>query len=239
MKQIKHKVDFVFNVFNEIESLEIDISEITNLSKSFDYIDKIIIVEDGSIDGSSEKLRELKNIYNFDLLQSNQRRGYTKALINGLEATSADYIFFSDFGGKFDWQDIKKVLSCIPEYDLVIGVRKGRKDPIYRRLLTRLYSFYILIFFGIKTRDPDSGFRLYSRQLVQKLLNEKIINSHLLNSEFTIKSIIYGFRYKEVDIKYFSRKGKSRGLPLKIIPKVVFTIIKNSFKLKKEVKINV
>ena len=88
----------------------------------------------------------------------------------------------------------------------------------------------------IKSKDPDSGFRIYKKYLIKKILKEQIFNKHLLNSEFTIKSIKHGASYKEVNIDYYQRKGPSRGLPLSIIPNVIFSTIKNSFKIKKQEK---
>tara|TARA_B100002019_G_C21215200_1_gene571633 strand:+ start:567 stop:1289 length:723 start_codon:yes stop_codon:yes gene_type:complete len=238
MFEVDYSVDFVFNAYNEIETIENDLKSLINLAKEFEFVNKIIVVEDGSQDGTAELLVDLRNSYGFELLQSKNRRGYANALITGLSATSSEFIFFSDFGGKFDWSDINKLLKKLPNYDLIIGVRKGRTDPIYRRLLTILYSLYIKLFFQIHSKDPDSGFRVYRRNLVEKLLSEKIHNKHLLNSEFTIKSIGYGFMYTEVEVKYYTREGKSRGLPINIIPQVILTVISNSFKIKKQIKEN-
>ena len=134
------KVDLVFNAFNEIESIEKDLNLIFSLSSENELVDKIFVIEDGSTDGTSEKLRELSEVYNLNLSQSRQRRGYANALIKGLSISNSEYIFFSDLGGKFDWDEINSLINKIPENDLVIGIRKHRNDQKYRRLLTHLYS---------------------------------------------------------------------------------------------------
>ena len=53
-------IDLVFNAFNEIETIEKDLNHIKNLSKKNNLIKKVIVVEDGSSDGTSEKLKELE-----------------------------------------------------------------------------------------------------------------------------------------------------------------------------------
>ena len=229
------KVDLVFNAFNEIESIEKDLNLIFSLSNENELVDKIFVIEDGSTDGTSEKLRELSEIYNLNLSQSRQRRGYANALIKGLSISNSEYIFFSDLGGKFDWDEINSLINKIPENDLVIGIRKHRNDQKYRRLLTHLYSKYILLFYGINSNDPDSGFRIYKRSLINKIMKNELINKHLLNSELTIKCISENCNYAEVPIKYFQRKGPSRGMPISIIPKVIISTIKNSFRIKKQI----
>ena len=102
------KVDLVFNAFNEIESIEKDLNLIFSLSNENKLVDKIFVIEDGSTDGTSEKLRELSEVYNLNLSQSEQRRGYSNALIKGLSISNSEYIFFSDLGGKFDWGEVNK-----------------------------------------------------------------------------------------------------------------------------------
>jgi len=230
------KIDLVLNAYNEIESIEKDLNEIFRIKNSNKNIKNVIIVEDGSSDGTSEKLRELEKVYNFKLSQSKNRRGYSKALLTGINIASSEFIFFSDLGGKFNWDDINKLIEKIPNSDFVLGVRVNRTDPIYRRLLTLLYSKYIKIFYNIDSSDPDAGFRIYKKKLIKEIIDEPIYNSHLLNSEFTIKCISKKASYSEVKIKYINRKGKSRGLPLRIIPKVITSTIKNSFFIRKQIR---
>jgi dolichol-phosphate mannosyltransferase len=229
-------IDLVLNAYNEIESIEKDLIEIFSIKNSNNNIKNVIIVEDGSSDGTSEKLRELEQIYNFTLSQSKKRRGYSKALLTGINIASSEFIFFSDLGGKFNWDDINKLIEKIPNSDFVLGVRVNRTDPLYRRLLTLWYSKYIKIFYNIDSSDPDAGFRIYKKNLIKEIIDEPIFNSHLLNSEFTIKCISKKASYSEVKIQYINRKGKSRGLPLKIIPKVIISTIKNSFLIRKQIR---
>ena len=63
------KVDLLFNAFNEIDSIEDDIKEIAKIYKNH-QVGKIIIVEDGSFDGTAQKLRDLKKELNIELNQS-------------------------------------------------------------------------------------------------------------------------------------------------------------------------
>lgn len=230
------KVDLLFNAYNEIETIEEDLISITQLYKNNPNVKNIIVVEDGSSDGTTEKLKLLQHDLSILLNQSEKRRGYSNALIDGINSSTSDFVFFSDLGGKFNWDDINLLFEFLPQNDFVLGVRSNRNDQIYRRLLTYFYSLYIQIFYGVKSKDPDSGFRIYKKDLIDKILKSEIHNKHLLNSEFTIKCIKSGASYEEVKINYIKRTGKSRGLPLKIIPKVILSTIINSFKIRKQIK---
>tara|TARA_B100000902_G_scaffold157217_2_gene153448 strand:- start:2436 stop:3155 length:720 start_codon:yes stop_codon:yes gene_type:complete len=230
-----YTLDLIFNAFNEIESIEKDIKDIVEQSSTVENILNIIIVEDGSTDGTSEYLKTLSKTYPIKLNQSKNRRGYSKALIDGINSSNADFIFFSDLGGKFNWSEIKTLCGVLPNYDFVLGVRVNRGDQIYRQFLTKAYSKYIKFFYGVNSTDPDSGFRIYKNSLIKDILKFELFNKHLLNSEFTVKCLKKNATYKEVEINYKKREGQSRGLPLKIIPKVIISTIKNSFKIKNQV----
>jgi|TARA_B100000965_G_scaffold32565_2_gene24104 glycosyltransferase involved in cell wall biosynthesis len=231
---MSNRVDFVFNAFNEIETIENDISEIFTVVKELQTESKIIIAEDGSTDGTSEKLLQLKSKFNLTLSQTKERRGYSKALIDGISLSKADIIFFSDMGSKFNWSDIKKIVQFGERDVLVIGVRVNRTDPLYRQVLTKMYSVFIKSFYGYSFRDPDSGFRVYDRNTLNKIIEHGLINNHLLNSEIGIRCLAMGNRLIEVDINYKNRNDSSRGLPVKIIPKVILSTIQNAYKIRKD-----
>ena len=61
------KIDLVFNAYNEIDSIETDIKNILKIKENNNKINKIFVIEDGSNDGTSEKLKELSKIYEINL----------------------------------------------------------------------------------------------------------------------------------------------------------------------------
>ena len=181
-----YTLDLIFNAFNEIESIEKDIKDIVEQSSTVENILNIIIVEDGSTDGTSEYLKTLSKTYPIKLNQSKNRRGYSKALIDGI---NTECRFFSFQLGKFNWSEIKTLCGVLPNYDFVLGVRVNRGDQIYRQFLTKAYSKYIKFFYGVNSTDPDSGFRIYKNSLIKDILKFELFNKHLLNSEFTVKCL--------------------------------------------------
>ena len=83
--------------------------------------------------------------------------------------------------------------------------------------------------------NANSGFRIYKRSLVNKFLEEEWIFKELIASELTLRAILSGHQIKEVPVSYNQRKNESRGLPLKKIPSVIFSVLLNFPKLRKAI----
>ena len=87
-------IDLVLNAYNEIESIEKDLNEIFSIKNSNNNIKNVIIVEDGSSDGTSEKLRELEQIYNFTLSQSKKKKRLFQSFANRYKYRKFRIYFF-------------------------------------------------------------------------------------------------------------------------------------------------
>ena len=226
-------VSIVLAVYNEAETLEKEVRQIYETIISRIPGSEIIIAEDGSTDGSKEIIKELVEELGIIHSTSTKRKGYTRALRDAFKITKSPYIFFSDTGNKHSPEDFWKLYNHIDDFDLIIGVKSNRKDQNYRKALTWGYNKLLSIIFRKKISDADSGFRIYSKDLMDALLNEEWIFKELVASELYLRSSIEGYKIKEVPVRYNQRKGASKGLPISKIPKVIFKIFFDIFKLRK------
>ena len=87
--------------------------------------------------------------------------------------------------------------------------------------------------FDKKFYDIDSGFKIFDKKKLSKILLTKKINNHFYMSEICLKMIYAGSSFKEVHVKYFQRPTKSRALPILKIPGMSISYLKNFLKLKK------
>jgi glycosyltransferase involved in cell wall biosynthesis len=226
-------VSVIITVYSEAGTLE---NEILNIhSKILSQLpgSELIIAEDGSTDGTKEIISKYTRDSGVIHSTGTQRKGYAKALKDAMKITKNPFIFFSDTGGKFDFDDFWKLYKSRNKYSLVIGVRSKRSDQLYRRFLTLSYNFILKIYFNIHLEDADSGFRIYNRDLVNKLGHEEWVNVSLIGSELTLRTIFSGGRVGYVPVAYKQRVGISRGLPPQRTLKVIISVIKNFPKLKK------
>ena len=227
-------LSIVIAVFNEADTIE---TEIRSMNESI--VQKItdvewIIAEDGSTDGTKEILKKLNQEFSFSYVTNPHRKGYTTALKDALNLATKEYVFFSDTGNKHNMNDFWLLYPYHTDHELVIGHKTNRKDQWYRQCLTFGYNKLLSYYFKIKIKDADSGFRIYHRKAMRKVINEEWINHELIASEITLRMLASKIKCKEVPISYKQRKGSSKGLPLKKIPKTIIGVLKNFPKLKKE-----
>ncbi|MGO8837784.1 MAG: glycosyltransferase [Limisphaerales bacterium] len=225
-------VSVIVNVFNEADTIEREIREIhTEIVKKLPG-SELIVAEDGSTDGTKEILGRLKAELGIIHSTSRERKGYAKAFRDAVALVRNPYVFFSDTGGKQDFKDFWKLYPYCDRYGIVTGVRSGRRDQLYRRLMTWIYNFLLRRYFHVSLYDADAGFRIYQAGLIRKIANEPWVNRHLISSELALRAIYSGFQVKEVPVLYRQRAGTSRGLPPAKIPKVIISVLKNFSRLK-------
>ena len=131
---------------------------------------ELIIVNDGSTDHTAEIVERLvQNDNHVRCIHHQNNRGYGAALKSGLYACRYEWISFIDADGQFDFSEIDRFIIKQKETDadLVIGYYLSRAVPIYRKLNSFLWQTLIFLFFGLRVRDIDCGFKLISRKVVE------------------------------------------------------------------------
>jgi len=228
------RVSVVLMAYNEAETIEQEILDIQNKIISKLPGSELIIAEDGSTDGTKEII--MRYVHHCGVIHSTGegRKGYAKALKDALRMAHNPYIFFSDTGNKFDVDDFWKLYAIRHQHSLVIGRRSRRTDQLYRRLLTRMYNMALKIYFRVPVKDADSGFRIYHKELIEKLCREEWLNQYLIGSELTLRTLFSGKNVGYVPVSYRQRIGASRGLPLGNTLKAILSVLKNFPRLKEK-----
>jgi glycosyltransferase involved in cell wall biosynthesis len=226
-------VSIIITVYNEARTIEDEILNIKSKILSKIPGSELIIAEDGSTDGTQEIISKYVRDNLVIHSSGTQRKGYARALKDAIMLANNPYIFFSDTGGKFDFDDFWELYSVREKYSLIIGVRSKRSDKLYRRMLTVAYNFILRKYFNTYLEDADSGFRIYKRELIRKIGDETWVNTALIESELTLRAIFSGGEIGYVPVAYMQRSGISRGLPPQNILKVILSVLKNFPKLKR------
>lgn len=221
-------INLLLLAHNEIDTIE---EEICNwervlhlLPESMGY--KIVVVEDGSSDGTSQLLARYHKLGRLLHLHDDKRAGYKSAFLRGLNACEGDFIFFSDTGMKNDFNDFWALYFRRDAADLLVGRKILRKDSRFRRFLTFCLNLYLNTVFSTSIfGDVDSGFRLFNRKSRDMFLEKELSFRGFVGCEMVLVIISAGMKYLEVPIQYLGRQGVSRGLPNRKIPASIIYLL--------------
>ena len=235
-KNKKQPISIVILAHNEVEIIEKVVMDfynkiITNIDGS-----ELIIAEDGSTDGTKEVLSKLvKKLKTLKWIEGKKKLGYVNAFKEAMSLPKNELILFCDCSGKHDPNDVWSMLKVIDQNDMVIGYKIKRKDPLYRVILGNVFNFLVRIYFKVPFIDIDCPLRLIKKKALKIVFKQSFLQTEQINFELTLRFYFSGFKVAQVPVKHFKREnGSSRGLPLKKIPKVIWGVLKNFPKLKKE-----
>lgn len=178
---------------------------------------EIIVVDDGSRDGTGEKADRLAAADpHVKVVHHQTNRGYGGAVISGLRAASLPYVLLCDGDGQFDPADVELLAARIPDFDVVVGRRAHRADSLIRRINGKAWTTLIRVLFGFNISDIDCGFKLFRRDFVQDM--ELHAHGAMITTELLARLAGRGARMCEVDVKHLPRlSGEQSGNSAKVI----------------------
>jgi glycosyltransferase involved in cell wall biosynthesis len=178
---------------------------------------EIIIVNDGSIDGTkaiAEQLAREKS--NIRVVNHATNLGYGSAIRSGIRACNKDYIFFTDGDNQFDVMQLKTFVPYLSEYDAVIGFRVDRKDNFIRKLNARAWNALVNWMFGIEVKDIDCAFKLFHKRVFDEIKLES--TGALISTELLVKVKSKFFSVYELGVEHYPRHtGEQTGANLHVI----------------------
>lgn len=209
----------IIPTYNEKENIENIIRSVFSLSDVF----HILIVDDGSPDGTADIVKSLQEEYE-GLLFIEERKGKLglgTAYIHGFKwalERNYEYIFEMDADFSHNPADLARLkLACIEGADLAIGSRyiKGVNVvnwPMSRVLMSYFASVYVRIITRIDIQDATAGFKCYRRIVLETIPLDKIkFIGYAFQIEMKFTAIKYGFKVVEVPIIFTDRtEGTSK-----------------------------
>ena len=162
----------VIPVFNENESLQPLLVELKQSLEGLPYSWEIIFVDDGSIDGSVDRLKDLQaGDERIGIVLFRRNFGQTAALSAGFDCARGDIIITMDADMQNDPADIGLVVDKLGEgYDIVSGWRRARKDKwLSRKLPSKIANRLISRMTGVHIHDYGCTLKAYRREVIKNL----------------------------------------------------------------------
>lgn len=224
----------IIPTYNEIENIESIIRAVFDLTVPFN----VLIIDDGSPDGTAEKVKQLQPEYSDRLFleQRSGKLGLGTAYIHGFKwalLRGYDYIFEMDADFSHNPKDLVRLYhSCATEgNDMSIGSRYIQgvnvvNWPIERVLMSYFAGFYVRTITGMPIMDSTAGFVCYTRKVLETIHLDGIqFVGYAFQIEMKFNTWKYGFKIAEVPIIFTDRTRGVSKMSGKIFKEAIFGVI--------------
>jgi len=209
------KISVLLPTFNERENLPIIVwllvKYFTDASLSFE----IIVIDDGSPDGTLDVAKELQQIYGDDRIVLRPRAkklGLGTAYIHGIKHARGEYIVIMDADLSHHPKFIPDMLKTQMEgnYDLVSGTRYAYGGGVFgwdfmRKLISRTANYVAQVLLRPGASDLTGSFRLYKRDVLEKLVNSCVSKGYVFQMEMIVRARQLRYSVGEVPITFVDR----------------------------------
>jgi len=233
------KLLVIIPTYNEIENIEAITAAVLSLSDAY----HLLVVDDGSPDGTGQKVKELMPGYDgrLQIMERKGKLGLGTAYIAGFKyALQRDYEFVMEMDADFSHNpnDVSKILeACKGEgVGMAVGSRYVKGGGFenwskYRLMLSYGASLYTRLITGMSVKDATAGYVMYTREVLEKMDLNKI---EFVGYAFQIEMKYYchslGYKIAEVPIIFVDRELGTSKMNSSIIKEAVFGVLKMRFR---------
>jgi dolichol-phosphate mannosyltransferase len=228
----------IIPTYNEIENIEKILEAIFSQQKGF----HVLIIDDGSPDGTAAKVKELQHQYSNMLFieERKGKQGLGTAYIHGFKwalAKGYEYIFEMDADFSHNPLDLNRLYDAAKEgNDLVVGSRyilggKVENWPNGRIFISKGASLYTRIITWMPVKDPTAGFVCYSKKLLSSINFDEIkFSGYAFQIEMKFAAYKLGFKIKEIPITFIDRQLGVSKMNKNIVKEGIFGVLKIQYK---------
>lgn len=224
------KLSVIIPVYNEVKN----ISEIVKRVQSTKLATEIIIVDDGSSDGTGEILQKLNGKRKVRVFMQGKNQGKGAAVVTGMKAATGDILLIQDADLEYDPRDYPTLLKPIQEglADVVYGSRflgaAHRVTMFWHQLANQLLTLMTNILYDSILTDMETGYKVFRRGVIEGMtIRAKRFN---FEPEFTAKILKRKYRIFEVPITFNPRDySDGKKIKLKDAFEAVWALIKYRF----------
>ncbi|MCA9881797.1 MAG: glycosyltransferase family 2 protein [Anaerolineae bacterium] len=218
--------------YNEADN----ISEVLNRVLAVELADEIIIVDDGSTDGTLDVLHELqtKNIPNLRILYHERNKGKGAALVTGFKAAESDIILIQDADFEYDPREYPILLKPIYEgiTPIVYGSRflggPRKAMNFWNMVANKMLTLATNVLYNAILSDMETCYKVFKRELVKDMPIRA--RGFEFEPEFTAKILKRGIRIYEVPISYNGREwDEGKKIKWTDAPIALWTLLKYRF----------
>jgi len=232
------RYDVVSPVHNEGASIGATLREFRARVADRDGFDlRFVICEDGSKDDSVAVLQGLQQEMPLLLITGPERKGYSKAVVDGFRATDAEVVGFIDSDGQCAPEDFARLAAELTDdCDMVLGYRSPRADHWSRLLMSGAFRLVYERVFPVRVKDPSCPYLLIRRPLLEKILAGRLpVLAQGFWWEFLARAVAHGARIRQVAVQHRVRAaGVTQVYRPTKVPGIAWSHLKGLLALRRE-----
>lgn len=200
-------ISVIMPTYNEVQNISSAIEDTVNALEKYGLEYEVIVVDDGSNDGSNDKVasvaKEHANVRVFGY-KENKGKGY--ALKYGFQFAQGDLVLFLDADSDLSPSQIPLFLDRMVEnnVDIVIGSKRHPLSevnyPLLRRFLSRGYSLLITLMFNLKITDTQVGIKLFRKDVLDQVLPKLLVKKFAFDVELLVNARRLGYHIMEMPV---------------------------------------
>lgn len=224
-------LSIIIPIYNEKDTILELLNRIEKVGLKKEY--EILMIDDGSIDGTREILEKIKNENNYKVLFKEKNSGKGESLKLGFKKAVGQYVIVQDADLEYDPKDYLKLLEEISKHKKTV-VYGSRFMGEYKDMSSlhyfgnQLLTFITNLLYGVKLTDMETCYKLFPRELIQSL---KLRASRFeFEPEVTAKILKKGYKIVEVPISYAGRShSEGKKITWKDGFSAIFSLVKYRF----------
>lgn len=224
------KLSVIIPVYNEVENIE----EILKRVKATKLTWEIIVVDDGSQDGTRDVLKKLDGKTGIHVILHEKNQGKGAAVRTGLQAARGDTILIQDADLEYSPNDYPVLLEPLNNHtaDVVYGSRflggPRRVAMFWHMIANKLLTFMTNILYDTILSDMETGYKVFRSEVIEGMVLRS--NHFDFEPEFTAKILKRHYRIYEVPISFNPRDySEGKKIKLKDAFEAVWTLLKYRF----------
>ncbi len=208
----KHSISAFFPCYNDASTIAGLVENAILVLKKLTNKYEVVVIDDGSSDGSQQILRDLEVKYPEVVRPIFHKKniGYGGALKDGFKNARHELVFYTDGDGQYDVNELPILVGLMtPDVNFINGIKMERQDFAYRVIIGNFYALCMRWAFLLPIYDVDCDFRLIRKTLLDKLTLRS--DSGSICVELIKKSEKAGAKFRQVSVHHFPRlHGKSQ-----------------------------
>ncbi|MFL2485690.1 MAG: glycosyltransferase family 2 protein [Candidatus Neomarinimicrobiota bacterium] len=210
------KLSIIIPIYNEQESLDSLFKELSDIFANQSETE-IIFINDGSTDQTLSILEnKIKDYSRWKIINLYRNYGKSVALQAGFDTARGETIATMDADLQDNPKEIYRLIDELNKgYDVVSGWKKNRKDPLEKRIASKVFNFFVRIFSGLRIHDSNCGIKVFTREVTDTLTlyggRHRYIPLLAHQKKFLISEIVVDHREREFGISKYGKKRYSDG----------------------------